>query len=196
MFVVAVMLFYLFKKGGAIKHILIVAGILVVLFIPWVDILNSLANVIENQMISSRIKEVANFLSQGDVSGDLALRVECYEHSIKTFLENPLGVGAYYSYKIGDNGIGYHSSVLDNLARYGIFAIVFFVAFFVLYYKLLAKEWAKIGKKELALPIVIIWILFAILNLAFRSADESIMSLFIIPVFPTLIIKFKERFSK
>ena len=196
MFFIAVALFFLFKKGGAIKQIILACLVIGVMFIPWVDILNYLARVIENQTVASRIKEVSNFISQGDVSGDLALRIECYEHSIKTFIQNPFGVGAHYSYVIGDNGIGYHSSLLDNLARYGIFAIIFFVAFFVLYYKIVAMEWAKIGKRELAIPIVIVWVLFTALNLAFRSADESIVTLFIIPILPSVILRFKERFSK
>ena len=103
-------------------------------------------------------------------------------------MDNPFGVGPWYSYHIGEKGIGYHSALLDNMARYGVFAIVFYIAFFSKYYQLLRAQWQKLSLEEAVSPMLFAWIFFLLLNIGFRSADESIFMLYILPVLPDILL--------
>lgn len=193
MFFVAILLYCLLKKGKFLKYLIIFVCVALFFVIPWADIFLSLANFVKNDYISTRLKEISSLLSGGGTSGDLALRFECYTYSIQTFLKHPLGIGVHYDYIIGMNGIGYHSQFLDDLARYGVFALIFYIVFIRQYYKLLVSQWIKINKKEVVLPVVIVWFLFIVLNISFRSADESMIALFIIPIIPEIILNKKKK---
>lgn len=183
---VAIIFCLLYSKKWK-KNLILFFVLIVVFLLPWADILSKLATKIVNPRISSRIKEIALFLSTGNMEGDLSLRSNAYRYSIETFLHNPFGIGPEYSYIVGNNGVGHHSQFLDDLARFGIFGLAFYIAFFVSYYKLLYKQWKKINMEDVVFPTCLIYISLVILNLAFRSADESIFILFILPVLPEII---------
>ena len=102
-------------------------------------------------------------------------------------MRNPFGVGAHYSYVVGSKGLGYHSQILDDLARFGVFALAFYAAFFASYYKHLKEAWTRAGYPRIAIMVVITWILFLFLNIGLRSADESIVMLFLMPAIPLLL---------
>lgn len=144
---------------------------------------------LSNEKISTRIFELRDMLYYGASYGDAGLRSECYMSSLETFFDNPFGVGAYYTYNPLENGIGYHSQILDDLARFGVFALVFYCFYFMGYYKFLKREYEKIGCGYIALIIFLIYFAFLMLNIGFRSAAESILMFCIIPAIPSLIIK-------
>lgn len=79
-----------------------------------------------NVNISAKLMDLFSFIETGAGEGQLGYRQELYSASFNTFLHNPL-----FGWGI-DNGsrriIGEHSYVLDYLAYYGVFALLFFAA--------------------------------------------------------------------
>lgn len=162
--------------------------LVVILLLPLDTLLSSLAEVISNRYISARLEEIAVFLSQRSVQGDLRLRLQCYQYSLRTYIQHPFGVGPWYSYVVGEHGIGFHSQILDDLARYGIFALGFYLLFFYEYARLLKMQWAKLEFQCTVFPICVVYGLFLLLNIGFRSADESIFMLYILPALPDIFL--------
>ena len=191
MFVIAVF-FGLLSNAKSYKTVTkFCMGLLVVLllvFVPWSNVFSFLAEVVPNERISVRFESIAVSLKEGLVGGSLNARWQTYLISINTFLEHPLGIGPHYTYVTMENGIGYHSQILDDLARYGILAIVFYIAFFVGYYKLLCQQWKKIDMKHIAFPVLAVYFLFLCLNPGFTSEHEGVLMLFVIPVLPEMLL--------
>lgn len=185
--IVGIVLSLFYAKGSKVR-LLLALSIIVILFLPWSTIFGFLANIIDNTYISSRLLEVSLFFSTGHITGDVASRSTAYLLSIQTFLQHPFGIGAHYSYIAGENGIGYHSQVFDDLARYGVFALAFYIAFLSQYYKLLKRRWCQIEIGEVVFPVFIVYFGFLILNIAFRSSAESVVILFILPVLPDIVL--------
>lgn len=189
MFFVALLLGQI-ANGSSKKNILIMSAITVCVFlIPWEEFLYFLAEHIENEKYQMRFISLANSLGSGSAQGNLESRLDVYAASLNTFLSNPLGVGPEYTYINYQNGIGYHSQILDDLARYGILAIAFYASFFVGYYRLLRAQWEKINLKQIAWPVTLVYFLFLVLNLGFTSEHESVLLLFLVPVMPELMEK-------
>lgn len=191
MLLFAFLLTYL-VNNSSYRNVIIGVGLsILVLLIPWGVLLSNIAKMINNEMISVRLEAIATALSTGVVTGKLGGRMEVYQASLVTFLEHPLGVGPEYTFLAGQNGIGYHSQILDDLARYGIFAIAFYVVFFLSYYKLLRKNWETVNMSRIAMPVTVIYFLFLLLNLGFTSAHESVLMLFLLPSLPLILKKNK-----
>lgn len=187
-FFVGIILSLFYIKGNS-KAFLFAIILIVVLFLPWESIFNWLSKTISNKDISKRMTELSLFFSTGNATGDSALRSLAYESSLKTFLSNPFGIGPLYSYKLGEDGIGYHSQFLDDLARYGVFGLAFYIMFFYRYYKMLKKEWNKVSMGEVAFPITILYFIFVVLNISFRSSVESVVMLYIILYIPDMMVR-------
>ncbi len=166
---------------------IIILCVILSLILPLNELFVALANIIPNVEIAEKMVEIAQFFADGTMQGDLATRINLYLSSLKTFLSHPFGVGPHYSYVMYENGIGYHSQLLDDLARYGIFAIAFYVTFLFQYYKMLVKKWRKVGAEECVFQMIVIYICFLILNLAFRSAAESVVIFVLLPGLPELL---------
>ncbi len=160
-----------------------------VMLLPMDSLFSSLADIIENRYISTRFSEIAAFLNKRSIQGDLQLRLQCYLYSLHTFVTNPFGIGPWYSYRIGEHGIGYHSALLDDMARYGVFALAFYGTFLMKYCQMLQEQWKKLGLGDAVLPMLFAWFMFLLLNIAFRSADESIFMLYILPILPDILLR-------
>lgn len=189
MFFIAVLLSQIANGSFSKNSLLTVLLVVGVLMIPWEDFLYFLAEHINNERFELRLLSLANSLESGLAEGNLESRLDLYLASMDTFLRNPLGVGPEYTFINYQKGIGYHSQVLDDLARYGIFAIAFYIAFFVGYNRLLRKQWAKINMEQVAWPVTLIYFLFLVLNPGFTSEHESVLLLFLIPAVPEIMQK-------
>ena len=172
---------------------LLFVGVVFLLIFPLDELFYALAAAIDNRYFSARFTEIAIFFRQRSIQGDLQLRLQCYLYSLRTFAAEPLGVGAWYSYIIGEHGIGYHSAILDDLARYGLFAMAFYSVFLSKYYRMLKEQWSKVGLQTAAVLITVAWFLLLMLNIAFRSADESVFMLYILPALPEIILQSRKR---
>lgn len=151
------------------------------------DLLTMAARAVKNDQVSVRLFELRDMIYLGQSVGDAALRNELYLTSWRTFSENIFGVGPNYSYVMFDGGIGHHSQILDDLARYGVLALAFYIAFLSGYYLNLRNEWQKLGRPQLAWAITLTYCGFLFLNLGFRSAEEAVIALFIMPILPTIL---------
>ena len=193
LFFVAILLGYMANKASATKIFIAGCVLLLVFVVPWEQVFVFLAEKTNNVRIHDRLISLAKTIASGAAEGDLKSRVDVYGASLDTFLRHPFGVGPEYTYVDYQNGIGYHSQILDDMARYGIFALAFYVAFFVGYFKLVKSQWRKINMEQVAWPVLVLYICFLILNPGFTSAHESVLLLFMIPAFPN-VLKQSKRF--
>jgi len=189
LFFIALIMSYLFNNNSIKRAIILLLVIAVIVFIPWDRLFYAIANSIENDTVAQRFESIASSLSNNALVGNLKSRVDLYLSSFKVFLNNPLGVGPQYSYVPRFNGIGYHSQLLDDLARYGLFGLAFYVLFFIAYYLLVKKQWEKVGMPQIAIPVVVLYVLFLTFNLGFTSAHESVLMLLLIPGLPEIILQ-------
>lgn len=193
-FVALIISFTLKYKGRKrVLALIVTLSLISVVFINGKAIFSFIATLLNNEKVSTRIIELRDLIYSGVATGDAELRLDLYLSSLKTFIRNPFGVGAFYSYIPLENGIGYHSQILDDLARYGLFGLAFYILFFRGYYKALKKEYIKINAKQIAGIITVIYIAFLTFNIGFRSAEESIFMFLILPYLPTLINDIKQK---
>jgi len=179
------------KKILILSLLLCMAGIF---YLIGYELLTSMSASMGNVYISARIQNIRDFIYRREITGGtLALRLEYYALSWKTFMENILGVGPLYAYNAGENGIGYHSQILDDLARYGIFAVLMYIGFFVEYNRWLTREWRKIDEKWVAPATTVLYVLFLFFNLGMRSGIESVVMTFIIPTIPEMVLSKKTK---
>ncbi len=176
--------------------VIITILVFVMLFLPWSEIFSFLAGVINNDKISVRLNELSLFFKSGSAIGDAAGRLEAYTRSISTLLRHPLGVGPYYFSEEAGEFIGKHSQILDDLARYSVAALAFYCVFLKRYYVLIKEKWSKIGMGTIAGSITIVYAALLILNIGFRSAEESVIMLFILPELPEIVLYHKGKKHK
>lgn len=171
---------------------LIFAVIMAMLYLVGYEILTEISGFIRNNYISVRILNIRDLLyGQTLTDGTLEERLKVYGVSWNTFTKNILGVGPYYVYTGTAEGVGYHSQILDDFARYGVFALMMYIAFFREYLRWLKHEWRKIGQQWVANATTILYVLFLLLNIGMRSGIESVVMLFIIPILPEMILSRK-----
>jgi hypothetical protein len=189
LYALAIFLSIMFMKSIRAGLVVAVLSALIFLVVPWTNVFEFLANNINNRYISIRLNELSMFFASGRFVGDLAGRWRLYSRSLETFLNHPFGIGPYYKNIIieGNIGVGYHSQIFDDLARFGIFAIPIHLAFFVSYYKFLKNQWAKVGATSIALIVVILYAVILLLNLGTTSIYEGVMLFIILPIIPEMI---------
>lgn len=184
------------EKNNIFFSIVITILVIAALFIPWSKIVSFLAYEINNDKISERLNELSLLLEYGTAIGDTEARIDVYMRSITTWLSLPLGVGPYYSSYEARGIIGRHSQILDDLARYGVAALVFYCIFLKRYYVLIKEKWSKIGMGNVSGSITIVYATLLLLNIGFRSAEESVIMLFILPELPEIVLYQKEKKHK
>ena len=168
----------LFKSIAIIFFILTTA---IILFCP--NILLSISQNIKNEFISSRIKEIANvFISTNNMDGDLFSRVKLYKLSFTTFLKHPfLGSGGYYY--VENVGVGYHSQLLDDMARYGIMSLLFTIFFLLSYYKFLIRKTDNSNELKSLIRIeIVLYFILSLINPIYQCAWISTVFLLVLPI--------------
>lgn len=181
------------EKSNVITFLISSIFVIVAFFMPWSEILSFLADKINNDTISARLDELSVWFKSGSATGDMQQRLDAYKISISTILRNPLGVGPYYFSSVAKRLIGKHSQIIDDVARYGVAALAFYWVFFRRYYALIKEKWSKIGYGSVVGPIVIAYIALLVLNIGFRSAEESAIMLFILPEIPEIVLYRKRK---
>ena len=166
---------------------------LLVLVLPWSEIFRFLAGVIDNKTISVRFNELSLLLEYGTIVGNTEGRIDAYMLSVSTLFHHPFGVGPYYFSQEAREFVGKHSQILDDLASYGIAALVFYCVFFKRYYSLIKEKWQKIELGSIAGTITIVYAALLLLNIGFKSAEESVIMLFILPELPEIVLYHKEK---
>lgn len=120
------------------KFILIMGGFLVVfvLFISSLD----LSEIPQLEHMVYKISAMFNTTSGID-ENDPRIRASLIGISLNTFINNPLfGVGIYGARNDGNNLTGLHSGIVDGLAQYGLFGIIWYFGFLIFCCKILIRS--------------------------------------------------------
>src|SRR5699024_8139284 len=185
----SIMIGFLSKLRSRNIIIITIVGSIFILLIPN-DTLGlyskELSQNIDNTYVSERFNDIGNHLL-GTINSSryLSSRLILYELSYDTFKSNPLGIGSYYY--VNGVGIGYHSQLLDDLARYGIFALLFYIFFFYTYYRYIDCQWKKLNFNVNFLGSVSVFLLISIINPIFSSQTISIIIFFLLPALPNIL---------
>lgn len=167
---------FVFEKNLLIKTVLFFA-----LMGLWLIDFSWLFSILSQVIPNDSIAEKMHFLSDSSSWGynDVGSRFDLYKESFLTFLSNPLGVGPYFF--VDSMGIGNHSAILDDLARYGWLGLVFFVCLTVCYYKDVLVKWNGLLNKKILIIFISNYIMFLLLNPGFRFASESFIVMLLVP---------------
>ena len=123
--------------------------------------------------MSQRFTEMAAYMMTGDAGYNLGGRLDRYSWSWNIFLQHPL-LGAQY---FGGGTYGQHSSILDQLARYGLVGTIGYVAFIIRRYR-----YQVIGNnKRVILTSVLVFSIFSFLNPTIYIFQVGMILLCVIP---------------
>lgn len=153
-------------------------------------ILFALAPMILNVYFEYLMQSISSIYSRGKledltrvINGTMTLsettsRFSLLLKDINSFWNHPIfGVGAYYGTE-AVTGVGQHSQILDEFARYGIFGAIPLMIFLYLNIKRLWKALYIQDRKNIMLISTIIFLILAFLNPVFN--DGILMCYFII----------------
>ena len=190
LYAVAIVLSVLFFSGERVQGtqiIVFTVFICTLLLVDFEGICTWVADNVNNTYIQKRFISLADIFGGRGASGDVKIRLELYTSSLKTFLEHPFGIGPNYTYIPLYEGIGHHSQMFDDFARYGVFGVLFYIGYLKSLYDILRIKYDKIGLKKVVLPTFLIYVAIIILNLSFRSPYESVFMLYIIYSFADIV---------
>lgn len=135
--------FIFFKRDLKIKDVFMVsliALLFIALLFPLIsELLNSLADIIDNDTIAERLRDLAGGKEGLENSEDN--RLELYRISFNSFIHSPLFGGMFAGASTGG-----HSQVLDIMAQYGIFGLTALILIYIAIYKAFFKKYeSKFG---------------------------------------------------
>lgn len=138
---IASTVFVFFKNNLTVKNVVIIFVITLLVsllvFPLFSYLLNALADVIGNETIAERLRDLAGGREGLEASEDN--RLALYMTSLTSFIIHPLFGGMFNSVSIGG-----HSEILDKIAQYGIFGLIAIV----LIYSEIYKKFFKVYKNE------------------------------------------------
>lgn len=168
---------WIFKSGVAVSFI-------IVLFIFNFNSIVDFASRNGNEGTVMRMYEIRMSLSgQSKSTVDLAERNDLREVSIQTFFNNPI-VGVHHKMvgTVNEAVVGNHSQWIDDLAKFGLFAILIFV--FI--YKSLVQQYKD---TKIVIPIIVFVVLGFFNPIMYPIV--SIVSFVICPLVFDIIIRLK-----
>lgn len=138
---IASTVFVFFRNNLTVKNVVIIFVITLLVsllvFPLFSYLLNALADVIGNETIAERLRDLAGGREGLEASEDN--RLALYMMSLTSFITHPLFGGMFNSVSIGG-----HSEILDKIAQYGIFGLIAIV----LIYNAIYKKFFKVYKNE------------------------------------------------
>ena len=138
---IASTVFVFFRNNLTVKNVVIIFVITLfmslLVFPLFSYLLNALADVIGNETIAERLRDLAGGREGLETSEDN--RLALYMMSLTSFITHPLFGGMFNSVSIGG-----HSEILDKIAQYGIFGLIAIV----LIYNAIYKKFFKVYKNE------------------------------------------------
>lgn len=130
--------FIFFRRDLKVKDVFIVlfiAVVVVAVLFPLVaSLLEALADVVDNDTIAERLRDLAGGKEGLENSDDN--RLDLYMTSLNSFLSHPLFGGIFEKVSMGG-----HSEILDKIAQYGLFGLVSYVLIYGAIYKKFFKPY-------------------------------------------------------
>lgn len=125
-----------------IKFLLILLSLMGLIIAP--HILQLIAELINNDNISERLFALSSLMKGDNInSNSMSFRLFAWDTSIKTFIANPfLGIGyhTYMGLNFSGIGIGEHSEIFDNCAKYGLVGVLFLASIFRVFWSHYLKK--------------------------------------------------------
>ena len=169
---------YYVSRGNK-SRIIAISAIIALLLIPSAflsDFFSDIGGKMENRGMAEKFENISESM-QGEKTGQVEGRSSRYEKSISVFLRNPvLGLAEKGEEFANDRTPGNHSTFLDMLAYYGVFALFLFAAW---------KRGTKETKKQLSGLLKGSWSI-CMLSLVLLSIVKGSIHLYI--MFLTFII--------
>lgn len=141
-----------------------------------------LSSTINNDLYSERLEGIAAFLMGLKQEGSLTLRIEDLIISFKSFFSNLFfGKGMIYHNDIHTTGIGMHSQIIDDMARYGLFGYFVFILIIIIFLKTYCHGLSK-DVYAVLVSVVGGLIIFSLINIA-SNLIFGLLLFFVIPIF-------------
>ena len=164
---------------GNLKKLVLIAIILILAISSFnsiiVQILDTLADNVEQYELSQRIIEIRNFIENKNIdnSSDLESRITRYNMSFRTFCQDFLGL---------DKGkkIGGHSQILDEYAKYGVVIATITFLPIIMYMKWIYKVLNSKRMKKIWYINCVIYFLLSLINTSMFIVT-MILLLFCVP---------------
>jgi hypothetical protein len=178
----------------AVTLLAVAAAVLFLVF--GADLMLIVARNVKSEVLSVKARALASVLPGAQAGGSIAPdRLRLYRVSINTFLDHPIvGVGAYYSIAgldVGlERGIGAHSDLFDNLARYGLIgAGLYLPVLFLLAFRAASeRKGTAYGRTAKAM-----WVLFFLMCCSNPVSGQSEIGMSVFLLWPALPKVFEAR---
>lgn len=184
---IVMLLVFKIKNGyNRLFLVMFIIGLLLLTIIarePLGQMLVSLSYDVDNYFYSQRIGEVGHAMMGISHEGSFSARMQDTYISIKSFMRSPLwGVGFYFSQNINQTGIGMHSQIIDDLARYGLIG---FGLLGYIYYSWIKNNFYLAKSREInrIVTSILIAIVFLALFNMFSNVVYGLLIFFVIPLF-------------
>lgn len=206
---IALIIYFVYKAAYTIAFIALILGILIYLFlntsnkmkiflIPTIilfaiflinitlifNILIYLSNKIEITQISTRFQQLANFILNGDNSGDTLYRFTLYRQSIDAFLKYPFTGISIFEPNYSLSG---HSAFLDILGSMGLIGFIPYFLFILYSYKISIKKTKDKRFKNAVRTSYLIFCFIGCINTLITSFTINLFLLFFINWYPIFI---------
>lgn len=140
---------------------------------------------IESNSVSSRLTDLAMVIEGKDTESkdsDLDSRKDKYNNSFNSFASNPIGSWGTY-----EKGIGGHSYLFDNLARFGVFALLFIYLMIKKIYTLYIRP----NKHKPYYGYEVVMLIFYCILFVVNPGTFYVSLTFVMPLFFFLFDKYK-----
>lgn len=195
----SVAIYYIYNKKLNFKIIIacivILLSVFIIIYI--IPILFYFSEIIKNQYLSIRLRDLAFAIKGEDITGStISGRISFYLVSIKTFFNNPVfGVGEHWTTNYIAQ-VGQHSEMFDALARYGIFGGIVWISFYTWYYINIVKNNLNNIYNATIFVGFIIFVIYSFLNNVVSHQAQTVVLFFIIPFLPTIETIFNTKKSE
>ena len=112
-------------KNRVIRIAGISLAVLLLICVDWANIFLSLSNKVSNPSMRERLYFVYNFLENGGLDGDFAIRMNVYTRGLEGFLRSPLWGNALSGNRI----LSEHSTIIDTMSDWGLIGITSYILF-------------------------------------------------------------------
>lgn len=144
-----------------------------------------------SDMLSQKMNEIGFILQTGEAAGTLAGnegRLARMGWSVETFLKYPI-FGAYGK---SNALIGYHSELVDSLAKFGVLGFIPLIMFFLCFFKDIYSGLKTAEGKRCCVLVGIMYIAIALLNPALYT--QQVLPIFILlPICESFTLKNKGK---
>lgn len=176
---IGVSMIYLIMQNQKNGGVLAVGGFLILLIlINLAGIFRFFAGVIESEIISRRLYEVAEFLAGGEMGVSMESRWDVYMEGLQYFIKSPIWGNNVESY----GGIDiWHSTVIEYLVKAGLIGITIY---FILLKNATKNTFIIKGKmkNKLVAPCMIYFVVLSILNPTQYAHEIAILLWLFIPL--------------